>query len=103
MRLYATVVGMKNGKYVEKGQGSNQSLTIEILAEGLKDIPTRSNVYRLMLNVGNDNELEAEILDYATGKSEVLTKGKQQKDEKHCPHQPQSWLDGGGICTLCTK
>lgn len=73
MKLYATVIGMKQGKYVEKGQGSNQSLQIEILADGLKSIPTRANMYRISLNVGNANELQAELLDYSTGKTIHLT------------------------------
>lgn len=81
MKLYATVIGMKNGKYVEKGQGSNQSLQIEVLAENLKGIPTRSNMYRLSLNVGNDNELQAELMEYSTGETIELTKGKRQKGE----------------------
>lgn len=79
MKLYATVIGMKGDKHVEKGQGSNQSLAIEILAEGLTGIPTRSNIYRLSLNVGNNNELQAELLDYSTGKTMTLTKGEKQK------------------------
>ncbi len=81
MKLYATTIGMKNGKTVEKGQGSNQSLAIEVLAEGLKGIPTRTNIYRLSLNIGNDNELQAELLDYSTGKVIELTKGNNEKDE----------------------
>ena len=84
MKLYATVIGMKGGKHVEKGQGSNQSLDIEIKAEGLRGIPTRANVYRLSLNVGNDNELQAELLDYSTGITTELTKGEKQKGEALC-------------------
>jgi hypothetical protein len=71
MKLYAKVIGLKdlNGKltYVEKGQGSNQSLAIEITAQGLQGIPTLSCIYRLSLNVGNNNELQAELHDYGTG------------------------------------
>ena len=71
MKLYAKVIGLKdnNGKlaYVSKGQGSNQSLAIEITAQGLQGIPTLSCIYRLSLNIGNDNELQAELLDYRTG------------------------------------
>lgn len=77
MKLYATVTGLKeiNGVLtpVSKGQGSNQSLDIEIIAEGLQGIPTRANVYRIQLNVGNDNELQADILDYSTGERTQLT------------------------------
>lgn len=73
MKLYATVTGLKNGQYVEKGQGSNQSLAIEILAEELRGIPTRANIYRLSLNIGSNNELEAELLDYQTGSVRKLT------------------------------
>lgn len=77
MKLYAIVNALKdvNGKLIQvsKSQGSNQSLTIEILAEGLAGIPTHSNVYRISLNVGNNNELEAEVLDYSTGESKIIT------------------------------
>ena len=79
MKLYTKVIGLKAGKQVEKGQGSNQSLSIEILAEGLKGIPTRANIYRLDPNIDNNNELEAELLDYSNGQVSVLTKGKKQK------------------------
>ena len=83
MKIYAKVIGLKdiNGKavYVEKGQGSNQSLAIEITAQGLQGIPTLSNIYRLSLNVGNNNELQAELLDYSTGNKVELTKGNKQK------------------------
>ena len=76
MKLYATVNALKdiNGILtpVSKGQGSNQSLSIEIIAEGLQGIPTRANIYRLDLNIGNDNELQAELLDYGTGENTVL-------------------------------
>jgi len=82
MKLYATVNALKeiNGILtpVSKGQGSNQSLAIEIIAERLKGIPTRANVYRLSLNIGNDNELQAELLDYSTGEVLELTKGEKQ-------------------------
>lgn len=78
MKLYATVIGRKAGAYVEKGQGSNQSLAIEIKAEGLRGIPTRANIYRLSLNIGNDNELQAELLDYSTGEVTILTKANKQ-------------------------
>lgn len=81
MKLYATVIGMKNGKQVEKGQGSNQSLAIEILAQELKGISTRANIYRLSLNISNDNELQAELLDYSTGETIELTKGNKQEGE----------------------
>ncbi len=85
MKLYATVNGLKdiNGKLtpVSKSQGSNQSLSIEIIAEGLQGIPTRANVYRLSLNVGNKNELQAEMLDYSTGETMELTKGNKQKGD----------------------
>jgi len=85
MKLFANVTGLKdiNGKLVpvSKGQGSNQSLQIEIIAESLKGIPTRTNVYRLSLNVGNDNELQVELLDYSTGEKTELTKGEKQKGE----------------------
>lgn len=83
MKLYATVSGLKeiNGILtpVSKGQGSNQSLSIEIIAENVQGIPTRANVYRLDLNIGNDNELQAEVLDYSTGQRIELTKGEKQK------------------------
>lgn len=81
MKLYANVIGLKNGQQVIKGQGSNQSLQIEILAEGLKGIPTRTNIYRIELNVGNDSELQAEMLDYSTGQRTDITKGEKKKGE----------------------
>lgn len=88
MKLYANVIAMKGntGKYVKKGQGSNQSLTIEILAEGLAGIPTRANIYRLSLNIDNINELQTELLDYSTGEKTQLTKAKKQKAERICGH-----------------
>src|SRR3990167_3013615 len=86
MKLYATVHGLKeiNGILtpVSKGQGSNQSLSIEVIVEGVKGIPTRANVYRLSLNIGNDNELQADILDYGTGQTIEFTKAEKQKGEK---------------------
>ncbi len=81
MKLYATVTGLKNGAQVSKGQGSNQSLQVDIIAENLRGMPTRTNVYRLELNIGNDNELQAELLDYETGERMNLTKGEKKKDE----------------------
>ena len=105
MKLYATVIGMKNGKQVEKGQGSNQSLAIEILAQELKGIPTRANIYRLSLNIGNDNELQAELLDYSTGETIELTKGNQQKGEiRICEFCNKNIaVIGGNVCRSCSE
>ncbi len=90
MKLYATIIGRKGGKEIKKGQGSNQSLAIEILAEKVKGIPTRSNLFRLSLNIGNNKELQAELLDYSTGKVSDLIKGEKQKGDcihgVHCVH-----------------
>lgn len=103
MKLYATVIAMKGntGKYVRKGQGSNQSLSIEIEAEGLAGIPTRANQYRIMLNVGNDNELQAELLDYGTGERMELTRGKKQKGDEECEHDSSHMTSGGTFCADC--
>jgi len=85
MKLYATVGALKNvnGKLVnvQKGQGSNQSLSIAISVQGVRGCPTLTNAYMILLNVGNDNELHAEILDYSTGETTQLTKGEKQKGE----------------------
>jgi len=98
MKLYATVNALKeiNGILtpVSKGQGSNQSLAIEIIAERLKGIPTRANVYRLSLNIGNDNELEAELLDYSTGEVMELTKDGWS----NCNHYATG---DKGLCVRC--
>lgn len=104
MKLYANIIGKKQGQDVEKGQGSNQSLAIEILAEGLQGIPTRANIYRLSLNVGNNNELEAELLDYSTGEKTLLTKAKRQKGEcrnKDANDNPCWDCEMGGLPSDC--
>ncbi len=104
MKLYATVIGRKNGAYVEKGQGSNQSLAIEIMAEGLEGIPTRTNMYRLSLNVGNDNEFQAELLNYSTGEAIELTKGERQKGDKCLmPGCNRPGTQENGYCHSCDK
>ena len=95
MKLYATTIKVKDFRTVEKGLGSNQSLVIEIKAEGLKGIPTRANIYRLSLNIGNDNELQAELLDYSTGKVLDLTKGNKQKDKCSEPYCKELNAVGG--------
>lgn len=95
MKLYANIIGQKNGELVIKGQGSNQSLTIEVLAEDLIGIPTRSNIYRLSLNVSNDNELEAELLDYSTGSIIYLAQ------KKYCTNCGNVEAQTGDYCTDC--
>lgn len=99
MKLYATVNALKlqDGKLIQvnKGQGSNQSLSIEILADNVQGIPTRANVYRISLNVGNNNELQAELLTYSTGEMlQLTTKSEKQIGElKKCKYCGAGSLD----------
>jgi len=82
MKLYATI----QSERATKGQGGNQYLIIEIKAEKLEGIPTRSNIYRLNLEI-KDNRLYAELLDYSNGAIQDLItfrpapKGEKQKGE----------------------
>jgi hypothetical protein len=82
MKLYATVTSER----ATKGQGGNKYLAIEIEAEKLEGIPTRTNIYRLSLEV-NDGRLYATLLDYSTGQTQDLIyfrpapKGKKQKGD----------------------
>lgn len=89
MKLYANV----SSERASKGQGGNRFLEIELLAERLEGIPTRTNVYRLRLEVNDDNYLEATLLDYSSGQTQNLVtyrgepykkKGKKKEGEHVC-------------------
>jgi hypothetical protein len=90
MKLYAKV----KSERASKGQGGNEFLTVEIMAEGFEGIPTRANLYRLSLSK-NDNYggLYAELLKYSNHEIIVLDniKGKKQKTAKELR----------GICNMC--
>lgn len=83
MKLYATVTSER----ASKGQGGNRFLEVEILAEKLEGIPTRANIYRLLITAGDDNRLYATLHDYTNGTTQDLItfrgqqKGEQQKGE----------------------
>lgn len=62
MKLYATTTSER----ASKGQGGNKELTIDILAQELDGIPTRTNLFKLSLTIEN-NQLKAELLDYTEG------------------------------------
>ena len=68
MKLYLTATS-ERGKPATNG--GNEYLDIEIKAEKINGIPTRSNIYRLKLSVEN-NELMAYIHDYSTGQKIFL-------------------------------
>lgn len=79
MKLYATVTSER----ASKGQGGNKYLIIEVKAEKFDGIPTRANQYRLSLSADPTcNKLYAELHDYSTGETIVLTKGEKEKGEK---------------------
>lgn len=63
MKPYATVTSER----ASKGQGGNKYLTIDILGERLEGIPTRTNLFELVLSINDENELEANLLDYSNG------------------------------------
>jgi hypothetical protein len=67
MKLYATTTSER----ASKGQGGNKNLIIDIQAQQLEGIPTRQNIFRLSLEVEN-NQLKAEILDYSEGDTITL-------------------------------
>lgn len=69
MKLYATITS-ERGK--ETGKGGNDWLEVRFCAENLKGIPTRANIYSLLLK-NIDGELLAELLDYSTGDTKILT------------------------------
>lgn len=68
MKLYATT----RSERASKGQGGNVFLEIIVEAENLKGIPTRANLYQLLLR-NDDGELFADLLDYSTGERITLT------------------------------
>lgn len=85
MKLYATTTSER----ASKGQGGNKQLVIDIQGEKLEGIPTRQNLFKLVLDV-EDNKLTATIWDYTEGNEILLyprhcstppTKGEKQKDE----------------------
>lgn len=77
MKLYATVTSER----ATKGQGGNKYLEIDILAEKVQGIPTRKNLFKINIDVDEDNFLLGSILDYSTGERTLLTKGEKQKGE----------------------
>lgn len=79
MKLYAKTTSER----ASKGQGGNRYLDIDIIAEGLEEIPTRQNMFRLVLTT-EDGKLNAKLLDYSNGTVQDLIthRGTSPKGKK---------------------
>jgi hypothetical protein len=80
MKLYATTTTER----ASKGQGGNDFLNIEIIAEGFEGIPTRANLYRISISKMEDNGLYCELLKYSNHEVIVLDnlKGNKKTSEQ---------------------
>jgi hypothetical protein len=110
MKLYA----ITKSERASKGQGGNRELRINILGEKIKGIPTRTNLFEIILIVNDDNKLEAYLMDYT--KEDVITlyprhvsfankkeKGKKEKGELRpiCNVCGSGIYVEDGVCTKC--
>jgi hypothetical protein len=78
MKLYATI----QSERATKGQGGNEFLEILIKADGLEDIPTRTDLYEIRLEV-KDGRLYATLHDYSSGiDQDLITFRGQPKDQQ---------------------
>ena len=74
-KLYATATSEK----ASKGQGGNEFLRIDITAENIAGIPTRTNMYSLAISAMPDGGLYAEIMKYSDHSIIVLDEIKGKK------------------------
>lgn len=87
MKLYATTTSER----ASKGQGGNKILVIDITGQELEGIPTRENLFKVMLEV-EEGRLTAKVWDYTEGDEIIL----YPRTSTNPPKQSK-----GAICELC--